>query len=208
MHRLLLALALPLLAAGCANTMNGSIDDESVGAARDAIFDEVEVGFAGYSVHVLYVAITGVPDACEAMDAMLSTSFNSCDDYCEDMNGIANDYLGRDVYWTLGINLWPEDDPDVVYDHGDDLPQDEFYATISRDDFAMAYDPPACEEACEDFEDVVESDAENSKDGVLEITSYEQEDTLQGTYDIEFGGDDFVTGRVKATYCDFVDLGF
>ncbi len=206
MHRLILALALPVLAAGCANTMNGSIDDESVGAARDAIYDELEVGFGGLSVKIVYVAITGIPDACDALDALWSTGAGSCDDHCEEMGEVAADYLGGDVYWSLDILMFPEDDVDVEYDHGEGMFQDDFYAEIFRDDVSLVYDQAACEEACEDGDSVVDSDSEGSKDGTIEITSYDEGELIKGNYDIEFGGDDVVKGKFTAEHCDIMDI--
>ncbi len=204
-HRTIGAIALLTtltLGAGCANTINGSIDGERVGTARDAIYDEVEVDvpFLG-SMHLVYVTVTTVPNACEAYDEMMDIDWNGCDDYCDDLYDFATRYLGLDQYWNLTMALWPGGSVETEYDYGNDV-DDEFTATISRWSVANLYDPAACEDECEDGDEPAPTENDDGEDGFIDIAKYEEKEMVKGSYEIDFGGSDVLKGNFNATYCD------
>lgn len=187
---------------GCENTMNGSVDGDSVGAARDAIFDEVDVdlGILG-EYHLVMVYITGVPNACEAWEEMMDIQEPNCEDYCEEWGEFANDYLGANTYWNMTLNLWAGNDVEDEYDQDDQPGEGEFTAVIDKWDVSALYDADECEDECEDS-GAIEEDDEAAENGDVEVTKYDHKDLVKGNYNLDFGNDDTVSGQFKATHCD------
>lgn len=196
-----------ILITGCPNTMSGTVDNETVGPARDAIFDISTVDIFGVEAAFITIVITGVPNACEVWDDFDDVDWSGdCDDYCEDLNAVATEHLIYDTYWNLTISLHAEDDNSVEadYDQDDDFGEDEFHASIENWDVSLLYDVDACEEECEDGDPVIDhSDDENAKSGTVIVSRYEHKDVIKGNYEIEFDSEDeVVKGQFKATHCD------
>ncbi len=192
-----------VMTSGCENTMNGSVDGDSVGVARDAIFDEVEVSLPFWGdMHLIQVFITGVPNACEAWKEIQDIPQNDCDDLCDDYVDYANEYLGANTYWNLTFSVWPDGDAETDYDQGATWGDDEFTAIIDQSDVSAMYDHAECEDECENNEAVIDDESDEADDGDLTITKYDSKDLVKGNYELDFGNDDLVKGQFKATYCD------
>jgi len=188
---------------GCVNTMGGKVDGDQVGPARDAIFDQSEIDVFGYTRTVIYLVITGVPDACEVWDEFDDIEFDECDDYCEDLNAVATEYLHHNEYWNLSVYLFAEDEVEIEYDQGDWLGEDEFTANLDLMDVTLIRDVDECEEECEDGDDIIAGEGEDAEDGNVIVDKFDSKDEIKGTYEIEFDSDDeVVSGNFKATHCD------
>ncbi len=193
---------------GCPNTMNGKVDGDTVGPARDAIYDIAEVDFFGVEAAYVMIVITGVPNACEVWEDFDDVDWNDgCDDYCEELNEVAVEHLHHDFYWNLSISLHAEDDNSVEaeYDWDDEFGEEEFTASVERWDVSLLYDVDACEEECDDGDPVIDDDnGEDAEDGTVVISRYDSsDDIIVGDYEIEFdSADEVVSGQFKATECD------
>lgn len=199
--RLLLPLGLAALTA-CTNTMTGKVDGEPVDQARSAVFDEVtyEVPFLG-DVRFMLLYITSMDDACEVFHAIADNTPLGCDDTCDEYTELASEYLGRDEYWNLTMAIHIEDETVREFYYDPELGDDEFRARIERWDVSLLYDRPACEDACEDGESVFGAENDDGEGGNLAITAYDSE-RVEGEYLVDFGGEDSVSGRFAATWCD------
>jgi hypothetical protein len=196
-------LSLPLTLASCANTIHGEVNGENAGGARDAVFQTtaLEIPFVG-TVTGLALVITGASSACETLDALQDLP-TDCNDYCAEVEEIADDSLPGSDLWTLMV--WAGTDDEIVgtYPHADQSDFDGFGATIEHDDVSALHDLDACMELCEADEEIP-SDNEDSTGGELVITEYTSGEELVGEYHIAFGTDE-LTGHFSATWCEMIE---
>ncbi len=203
--RILIPATLSLLAIGTAcdgNSFRGSFDGEPVGTARDAIFDEVEVEIPLFGTYrAVVVLITGASDACETIQEFNDVSMWNCDEACEDLTVFANEQLGQDTYWNLWLTLRADGATEGDYTLDTSFGDGDFLATGERWDASNLYDTTTCEAACQDG-DAISTDSEAGESGTLTVSSYAENEAVKGSYEVNFGGGDVLSGRFNASPCD------
>ena len=201
-----------LLGVGCGPvSIDGEVDGQSVGGARDAIWDEFEVDLGPLgSYQYTAVILTDVHDACEVTDAFAEAlrEESDCESLCEVyLDTVEQWELSTEGYWTLSLFANTSDDEAGEFAFDPLAEAGEFDATFSRIDSSDLVGQSECEDACEDRE-LLESSEDDGEDGTLELEAAEGEE-LSGTFTVEFGGADLLEGDFTATRCDMTDwFGF
>lgn len=201
---LLVALTLCLGACSPAS-VRGQIDGDNVGGARSAFFDTVDFDFGVLgSIEYVVVAITDLPNGCDVLEDLYTTVEPTCDDVCDAYIDIVEDNkIKQDDYFILWMVANTEDGDEGEFDFDEELGDEEFTASYSAFDAAPLYDAGDCEDECEDG-DLLDADIEDGKDGTLVIKKSDS-DVVIGNFDVDFGGDDRLTGSFKAEECDMSD---
>lgn len=182
-------------------SLHGTIDGERVGGARDAFYDTVGVDLGPLGEYeLLVVMLTDFADGCEVIEAFAEANEPSCEERCEEILGISEDFrLGGDRFWGTTFSVNTSDGIDGRFEHDGDLGEGEFTSSFSLWDGEPLRDADACEDACEDGELLV-ADVENGEDGELEL---EQDgDVIVGRFDVSYGGDEGMKGSFVAQPCD------
>lgn len=180
--------------------LGGTVDGEPVGGARDAFYDSlsVDLGPLSYDAHV--VVITNFADGCEVFEEFTETFEPNCEERCEAYLEIAETYhLRGESLWSATLYANTSDGVDAEFDLDPAVGDGEFSASFAIWDGEPLQDVDACEEACKDNE-LLESDVEDGEDGVL--TLEEGDELLRGRFEVDFGGDDAVSGSFAARPCD------
>jgi len=203
MRRLLIALTSVVCACSPAS-IHGQIDGDPVAGARSAIFDTIDLDFGVLgSIEQLVIILTSVPDACEALDDLYSISELGCDDICDEIVDMGEDYsFNQDEYYTITIVANTEDGEEGEFDFDDKLQDEEFTADYFAFDATAFQDSDECEDQCEDG-DLLDGDLEDGDDGVLTIKKSDG-DVVAGKFEIEFGSDE-LKGSFRATECNMSD---
>jgi len=213
-HLILITTALSMLAAaGCVNMMSGTVDDQTVGPARTALFAELDTGYpdAGIDGNMLMVVITGLePDvACDATKAEWEIDWDlDCVEVCLEAVANAEEYLTQAEYWQADLSLLPAGDAVATYEVGDvwDMMAGDpmFSGGLSYTLTEDALDNDFCLDSCANWQETqVDHDWWEADGGTIEIATYTEGEALEGTYAIEFEGD-LVEGDFAAEFCDFV----
>lgn len=206
--RRLVVLPLLLALTGCANSVRGEVDGRGVGLARQAWFDvyEYDLGWLG-EYYYTAVLMSDVSDACDGLDALGDAlSESSCEDRCEELAWVADEYTGWSEHWSLLMGAVVEGRDNIVgsYNYTNGVEEDSFSASFTWFSLELAADPDLCEDTCEDGEDLLLSDSEQGEDGELLIESYES-DRLIGEFELDLGGADLLVGSFDAAPCDELD---
>jgi hypothetical protein len=182
--------------------MRGQIDGERVQGPRSAFFDTLDLDFGVLgSIEMVIIVVTSLPDGCDVLDDIYSTFEPSCEDLCDEYIDIAEDYsLNADEYYMLWMTANTEDGDEGEFDFDNDLGDEEFSADYFSFDARPLHDTDDCEDACKDG-DLLDAEIEQGKDGTLVINRADS-DVVTGRFNIEFGGNDELTGSFKATECD------
>jgi hypothetical protein len=183
------------------------VDGDRVGGASDAFYETIEVDLGGLvQFNWLIIMITDFGEGCDVFEEIFETVESNCDDLCDEYVDIAEAFkLQSRDYWTFTmIAVNDNDDFEGEFDYDDEPFEEEFTATFSTFDVAPLLDHGDCEDECEDL-DLLESDDELGDRGDLEITHWDEGDTITGRYEVEFGGDEGVKGGFKAEHCNMKD---
>lgn len=198
------------IAAGCGPArLSGQIDGDPVGGARDAYFDTIEISipFLG-SFDYQVIVLTDFPDGCETVSDVSDAYDFGCDEICDELVPVAEEHgLREDEYWTTTLVANVSDGVDGMFDYDQELNEAEFTASFSTWDTRAIHDQAACEEACLDG-DLLAATGEDGEDGELELELSDDGEVLAGRFDVDFGGDDQLSGRFNATACDTRDTWF
>jgi hypothetical protein len=230
-----LLLACVLVCVGCAGSVSGEVDDESVPALISGFFIQLDEAENAFGVSATLVS---VPDGCnQATERQknFNDAFEKQKDALKDANEIedadarqdaidaANDDFANAIvtydednaptdYWTVGVTVNVEDDGDVEDKY--DVEDDAAKAGLS---VCRVNDHPRNKNGAVRLD----QDCFVATSGDLEITTYEKDETFAFTADVKLKdalnldkqkGDVTITG--STTYCedlesavdDFADL--
>lgn len=207
MFKLLLTVPTLLLTlSACSNSVNGSVNGDGVNFARQAYFDvyEYDLGWLG-QYYFTGVLLSDVGSSCDALEELSDAlSEGDCEERCEDYAVAADTYLGSGDHWTVYIGAWEEDASDIVgeYSYSNDTEEGTFGASYTRFNASLAQDQDACEDACEEGDDLLSADDETGEDGVFIIESHEPNVRMTGEFELDFGGEDRLSGNFDASPCN------
>ena len=197
-----------VLGTGCGPTkVSGKVDGSGVGGPKSAIYDTIEITLGPLGTHISgLVIITDFADACNVYEDFFDTIEPVCEDRCNAYMRFADDYLGRDEYWSLTFHF--EADGDIVdnFDFNSVPFSDEFSAGFGRWDTSTLGDLDACISACTDNE-LLEFESDDADNGSFAIES-EAGEVITGIFDLGFGGEDALEGTFEAQRCDMWDWIF
>ncbi|MEQ1505663.1 MAG: hypothetical protein ABMB14_25745 [Myxococcota bacterium] len=185
--------------------LGGQIDGEPVGGARDAFFDTLSVNLGPLGDYeATVVVVTDFPTACDVYDDLASTFELSCDALCDEYLDLAETYhLRQETYWSTIFTVNTSDEEVGTFDYDPAVGEGEFSTAFYRYDGTDLFDADACEDACEDGE-LLQAEDEQGEDGELEIDRADSE-LIHGRFDVDFGGDDRLSGGFSARPCDTSD---
>jgi hypothetical protein len=192
--------------AACGGTsIGGSVADDRVGGARDVVFDEVEVEVPVLGTFTfMAILASDIPDACVVLDEFYDNVADDCEEACEDLGRLADEQLGADEYWLLSMGLVANPDRVVgeyAWNAESWTAENEFTSDLTRLNIAGIYDFDACVQDCEDDDTVIDDDQFESTGGTLTLDDYVQNDTLNGSFDVQFADGDLIEGKFRGRHC-------
>ncbi len=207
MSRLLWALAAAGLWGCGPASVSGVVDGDSVGGARSAVYDTIELDFGAFGeANFMVVMLTDVPDACEVFEDFYTKIEPNCEDTCDNYRDVAEEFLGSKSYWRTDLLVLANGSFETDYDYEEDvLGSDEFQLNFYRYDAEPLYDADACEDTCLDSE-LLAPDRESGNGGRLEIVEFDStDDFVRGKFEVDMGGDEDLRGSFRAEHCDMGD---
>jgi len=210
-------IALVVLATGCGNRINGTVDDLSVGEFADGVYFELRYTEDGIEQHDLVVWLMPMEGSCSVFPdllADLAAARDAIDEeslepqvYCERWEGVWAEHLGLDPFWMARYSLRAKPRPADAGVVGD-------YPWLSRDrlndepvfDADLARYPAPTFGACaEEFEgtDQYTPTIHLATGGLLEVTRHAEDEELGGRveFGLEAAGDAGVSGTFETTFC-------
>jgi len=190
-------------------SVEGTVDGEEVGGARDAIYDilDLEVPFVG-DIEFTVVVLSDTEDFCEVTQAFADADEDAedCEELCTAYLQVVEDFdLDPESFWTLMLSVNTSDAAEGAFDFEELVAEEgEFTASFSRFDASDLSDQSLCESACEDIE-LLEAEVEVPESGTTELEAVSDEE-LPGTFTLEFDGGDALEGSFEADRCDLSDL--
>lgn len=200
MKRTLAASLLFVLATACSSTtIGGEVDGDNIGGARSAVFDKFDI----LGTDVILMLVTDMPDGCAVLEDWADVRTGDCNDECEDLSRLGNEHLGREAYWWSGVFMNPYEEDVGTYAFDDEVDDDgEFAGFVSVMDFSDVYDEGTCIDECDAGNEPVATDEEDADGGSVTVDGFENNVEMKGSLELEFPGDETVSGRFKAEHCD------
>lgn len=184
-------------------SISGTVGGESVRGARSAVFDTFEVtvpvlGTFGAAI----VVVTDIPNACDTLTDLLAAGGGTCEATCGALSARVSDQLSKDDYFLTTMTLNTGGNPEREYKYASTPgTAGDFNASIVKIDVSALYDVNECVAACQSNGDIAPQRAFVASGGEVEVKKYTAGESLKGTFEFDFSGNDDLKGSFSAEPC-------